>query len=153
MKLLQEMERWSYGILQFEGLTTLHFIYGVIKMFELLVPIEIKKVVLNQHRSMLYDVAVHTSDRDFAYVHSQPERVEDEKELHDSGFFDSINYERITTKNLDSVEIINAVKRLKEFFDNRNTVIDRINKEADEMRETVKTSLEAILDMEVEVKG
>ena len=121
-------------------------------MSELLVPIKVKKVVLNQHRSMLYDVAVYTSDRDFAYVHSQPERVEDEKELHDSGFFDSINYERITAKNLDSVEIINAVKRLKEFFGNRNAIIDRINKDADKMRETVKTSLEAIFEIEVEVK-
>ena len=122
-------------------------------MSELLVPIEIKKVVLNQYRSMLYNVVVYTNDRDYAYAHDKPERDEAEKELYDSGFFDSINYERITTKNLNSVEIINAVKRLKQFFDDRNAVIDRINENAERKQETVKTSLEAILDMEVEVKG
>ena len=121
-------------------------------MSELLESIEIKKVVLNQYMSMLYEVVVYTNDRDYAYVHNRPERIEDEKELYDSEFFDFINYERISTKKLDFVEVINAVKRLEQFFDVRNKVVERLNGSADDMRETVKSSLETIFKTKIKVK-
>ena len=122
-------------------------------MSEILQKIEIRKVVLNQYRSMLYDMVVYTSDRDYAYEHDQSERIESEKEIYDSEFIDSVNYRLVTTKKLNSVEIINIAKRLKQFFDDRNAAIDRINEKANEMEEIVKTSLEAIFETEVEIKG
>ena len=121
-------------------------------MSEKLQKIEIVSVDLMQYRSWLYQMVVRTTNRDNAYEHDRVQRHEEERDIANSSFFDSFSPYSVITNKLTSVQIIDASKQLKQFFDDRNKVIERINGNVDDMRETVKLSLEAIFNTEVEVK-
>ena len=121
-------------------------------MFEKLQKIEIVSVDLMQYRSLLYQILVHTTARDNAYEYGRVQRHEEERDIANSSFFDFFSPYSVITNKLTSVQIIDASKQLKQFFDDRNKVIERINGNADDMREIVKSSLEAIFETEVIVK-
>ena len=121
-------------------------------MSEKLQKIEIVSVDLIQYKSLLYQILVHTTARDNAYEYDRVQRCEEERDIANSSFFDSFSPYSVITNKLTSVQIIEASKQLKQFFDARNEAIERINGSADDMRETVKSSLKAIFEMEVIVK-
>ena len=121
-------------------------------MSEKLQKIEIVSIDLIQYRSLLYQIVVRTTNRDNVYEHGRFQRREEERDIANSSFFDSFSPCSVITNKLTSIQIIDASKQLKQFFDARNEVIERINGNADDMRETVKSSLEAIFNTEVEIK-
>ena len=121
-------------------------------MSEKLQKIEIVSIDLMQYRSLLYQIVVHTTNRDNAYEHGRFQRREEEQDIANSSFFDSFSPFSVITNKLTSVQIIDAARQLKEFFDARNAVIEELNKNADEMKTVVKVGLQAIFNMEVEVK-
>ena len=118
-------------------------------MSETLEPIVVKKIELRQTRAALYQLIVRTNDRDESYVGSTAGRREADGRLKRIDLMDSMNAMSVITERLNAVEIVEAARDIKEYFDDMNREIDKINTIAGNEKQMVKTVIGAMFGNEV----
>ena len=119
-------------------------------MAETLEQIEVSEIELRQTRSALYQIIVRTNDRDNSYIQGTKGRREAEEELKENDLFDSMNAMSIFTERLNAIEIVEAAKIIKKYFDEMNRRIEMINAAAGREKTMLKTTIETIFGKEVE---
>ena len=113
-------------------------------MNEILEKIVVERIELKQYRLSLYQLIVRTNDRTNCYVHGAIDRREEDSRIDKINLLDSMNPASIITTKLSAKDVVDAAKIIKEYFDNTNRKIEKINNIAERRKRMVKMTIAVI---------
>ena len=119
-------------------------------MNEILEKIVVERIELKQYRSFLYQLIVCTNDRTNCYVHGAIDRREEDSRIDRIALLDSMNPTSIITIRLSAKDVIDVAKIIKEYFDDTNRKIEKINNIVERRKRMVKMAIAVIFAKMVE---